>query len=230
MNMKKIYSLLIVAIMTVSATFAQNLGGPYYPSRLDSYDLYYGFRIGYNASSLHFNTDAIDNNSVSAMNFGFITGIPLGNTSLIFEPGVLYSIKGGKLTDRTVRSEVRMHEIEFPVVLKYDIPLADMTDLSVQPFFGGFFGFGLGGQIKRDNMGDRKKLDTYSNRFKRFDAGLRMGCGLAIDFFYLELAYDLGLTNLGNDTKAFSEIYPSYDDWDDKARSGNFSINIGVNF
>ena len=49
--MKKIYSLLIVAIMTVSATFAQNLGGPYYPSRLDSYDLYYGFRIGYNASS-----------------------------------------------------------------------------------------------------------------------------------------------------------------------------------
>ena len=100
--MKKIYSLLIVAIMTVSATFAQNLGGPYYPSRLDSYDLYYGFRIGYNASSLHFNTDAIDNTSVSAMNFGFITGIPLGNTSLIFEPGVLYSIKGGKLTDRTV--------------------------------------------------------------------------------------------------------------------------------
>ena len=71
--MKKIYSLLIVAIMTVSATFAQNLGGPYYPSRLDSYDLYYGFRIGYNASSLHFNTDAIDNTSVSSQVFLSVT-------------------------------------------------------------------------------------------------------------------------------------------------------------
>lgn len=228
--MKKILTALLLMIMSVGTMSAQRLGGQYIPHRLDEYDLYYGFRIGYNASSLRFSTDAISTDGLSGMNLGFIAGFPLGNSSVIFEPGILYTVKGGKVKDQTVKSEVRMHQFEIPIVLKYDLTLPTMADMSVQPFFGGFFGFGLGGELKRDNLGDRAKLKTYSDRFKRFDAGLRMGCGLNIEFFYVELAYDLGLANLGNDTKAFCDVYPSYSDWDDKARSGNFSINFGVNF
>lgn len=228
--MKKVITVLLFMILGMGSMSAQLLGDQYIPHRLDDYDLYYGFRIGYNASTIRFSTDAISNEGLSGMNLGFIAGFPLGNSSAIFEPGIFYTVKGGKLKDKSVKSEVRMHEFEIPIVIKYDLTLPTMTDMSVQPFFGGFFGFGLGGELKYDNMGDRHKLKTFSDRYKRFDAGLRMGCGLNIEFFYVELAYDLGLANLGNDSKAFTDVYPSYSDWDDHARTSNFSINFGVNF
>lgn len=245
--MKKIITVALLMIMGISTMFAQRLGngrlgGPYSVNRLDTYDMYYGFRIGYNVSNLRFIADDINPSAVSGMNFGIITGFPLGNSSVIFEPGLLYSVKGGKTKSETknpasnIRTETYMHGLEIPLVLKYDLALPTMADVSFQPFFGGYFDMGLGGKIKKEdklaaNKDDqRAKLKTFSNRFKRFDAGLRMGVGVNIEFFYVELAYDLGLANLGRDTKAFTDVFPTYDNWEDEVKTGNFSINFGVNF
>lgn len=232
--MKKLILAVMLMIMGIGTMSAQRLGGPYHVNRLDTYDLYYGFRLGYNTSSLRFSSTDISTDNVSGMNFGFIAGFPLGNSSVIFEPGLLYSVKGGKAKDHNIiKNEVHMHGIEIPLVLKYDVALPTMSDISIQPFFGGFFDFGMGGTTKKDNGIERKKLKTYSDRFQRFDAGIRMGCGVNIEFFYIELAYDLGIANLGQDSKAFNGpegMFPSYNDWDDEVKSGCFSINFGVNF
>lgn len=237
--MKKIFSALLLMVICASSVFAQRLGGSYALRRLDSYENYYGFRIGYNAASLRFSeSDAIDPSSISAMNFGYVAGYGLGDTDLIFEPGVYYTIKGGKTKSKAkVRTQVFMHDIEVPFVLKYNIELPSATGFALQPFFGGFLNMGMSGKTKVEFGNamtlDRQKVKTFtSKRFHRLDAGLRMGCGMAIDFFYIEAAYDLGLVDLGRNTDTFQSLFPgAYDGgWDDKIRTGCMSINVGVNF
>lgn len=231
-GMKKIISAVLLLMLFAGTSFAQRLE----INRLASYERYYGFRVGYNSASLRFTNDDVSGDATSGLNFGFIMGYPLGETAVVFEPGILYTVKGGKTHDNIRKSEVHMHGLEVPFVMKYSIEVPASTDVFVQPFFGGFFGLGLGGKIKHEDPSDpvvenrRQKVGTFSNRFKRFDAGLRMGCGVNIDFFYFELAYDLGLANLGQDSKSFQNLYPKFDSWDDKARTGCLSVGFGVNF
>ena len=233
--MKKIITAVLLMIMGISTVSAQRYGGSVFSERLSSSSSYYGFRFGYNTAMLKFNTEKIGNSSNSGINFGFVAGFPLGESAVIFEPGILYSVKGGKTNDeKNIKTNVTMHTFELPFVLKYDVALPTMADVAIQPFFGGFFDLGMGGKIKAEKGGQREKLKTYSNRFARFDAGLRMGVGMRIDFFYVDLAYDLGLRNLGSDSKAFCNpeagLYPLYDDFEDSVHSGCFSVNVGINF
>lgn len=236
--MKKLFTAVLLMVICASSVFAQRLGGSYASRRIETYDNYYGFRIGYNAASLRFSEgDAVDPSSVSAMNFGLVAGYGLGDTDLIFEPGVLYSVKGGKTKSKAqVKTMVFMHDIEVPFVLKYNLELPS-GNAALQPFFGGYLNMGIAGKTKVEFGNkvalDRQKVKTFtSKRFHRLDAGLRFGCGLNIDFFYVEAAYDLGLVDLGRNTDKFQSLFPgAYDGgWDDKVRTGCLSISLGVNF
>lgn len=203
---------------------------------LDGYDMYCGLRIGYNAASLRFSeTDAIDLGTVPGMNFGVVLGFPLGNSPLIFETGLMYTVKGGKTESQNLtKTKIFMHGFELPLVLKYDIEVPSLEGFSIQPLFGSYLNMGLAGRTKYELAGARDKYKTFSHKqFHRLDAGLRMGCGLNIDFFYVELAYDLGLVDLGRDTDRMTkQLFPgAYDGgWDDKIRTGAFSMTVGVNF
>lgn len=236
--MKKFLSLVMLVMVTMTAS-AQHWS--YAPSHsrlersLDGYDMYCGFRIGYNSSSLRFSeTDAISLSTVPGMNFGMVLGFPLGNSPLIFESGLIYTVKGGKTQSKALaKTKVFMHGFELPLVLKYDIEIASMDGLSIQPLFGAYLNMGLGGRTKYELGTVREKFKTFSHhQFHRLDAGLRMGCGFNIDFFYVEAAYDLGLTDLGRETERFQKLFPgAYDGgWDDKIRTGSFNLTVGVNF
>ena len=54
-------------------------------------------------------------------------------------------------------------------------------------------------------------------RFKRFDGGLRIGCGVGFSMFYLDMTYDIGLANI------------SHNDYDSSS-NGTLYLNFGVNF
>ena len=65
---------------------------------------------------------------------------------------------------------------------------------------------------------DRAVYSSFSGDFfKRFDGGLRFGCGAGYDIFYLELAFDLGLSNICHDMF-------------DTSRNRSLTLNFGVNF
>ena len=53
--------------------------------------------------------------------------------------------------------------------------------------------------------------------FKRFDGGLRIGCGVGFSMFYLDLCYDIGLANV------------SHDDYNSSSNRTLY-LNFGVNF
>lgn len=178
---------------------------------------YTGLRLGYNSASLHFDDNGFDNDPTSGFNLGVVFGWYLGNSPFIIEPGVFYSKKGGKFSGIDKKDyfsqKINMHMLEIPLALKLDL-IAPNSPVHIQPFVGAYMAFGMGGQIKDSEDGNWDTFDTYDN----FDAGLRFGCGLGLSNFYLEAAYDLGLTNM--------EDNHSYGD----TNTRTMSINIGFNF
>ena len=102
-------------------------------------------------------------------------------------------------------------------MLKYKI-YTD-SDISIEPFLGGYLACGVGGKIK--DYENREAYSSFGNEyydnFSRFDAGVKLGCGLSFDIFYLGASYDIGLANVGKDN--FQDT-----------NTGCFNIDFGINF
>ena len=100
------------------------------------------------------------------------------------------------------------------MVLKYKIDVD--RSFSVQPFLGGYMSLGVAGKIK--DFGQRHAYSSFDKEgFKRFDGGIRLGCGVQYDFLYAEMGYDFGLANISHD-------------YFDTAHTGTFFATLGVNF
>ncbi|MBO4754517.1 MAG: outer membrane beta-barrel protein, partial [Bacteroidales bacterium] len=145
------------------------------------------------------------------------------------------SFKGGKLdgNDRNyemmrTRLKTNMHMFEIPLVFKYEVQYHN-AGVCLHPFFGGFLAFGIGGKTKSVEGGYTDSWYTFSDgegQLGRTDAGLRMGCGLGVDHFFLELAYDCGLVNLASD----QYNYFGFNNYDSAIRSNTISFSLGFNF
>lgn len=187
---------------------------------LGSLDDYTGIRLGLNAATLRTDLAGADENNKIGANVGLVFGWYLGNTPFIFEPGVFYAYKGGKYNYEGLSVEHSMHMIEFPIVLKYDIPLAPGY-ASLQPFAGFFLSEGFAGKTTFSD--DREKYDTFDDGYlQSFDGGFRFGCGLNIERFYFEFAYDLGISDLAHDY--------DIDYRRPELNSRTMTFNIGFNF
>lgn len=196
---------------------------------LNSIDDYTGLRLGYNSASLRASGfDDATTDPISGINLGIVFGWYLGHSPLSLEPGLYYSMKGGKLRERLSYSrnsqsyaiddtKLTMHSFEIPFVLKAHLPIAPAS--SLQPFAGAFMSFGFAGTTTYD---DGDKYDTFDDGIlEDFDAGLRFGAGLSVDHFYLEAAYDLGLVNLCD-----SYVWGNHP----QLRSNTWSFSVGFNF
>lgn len=222
----------VASIATTAAIIAQ-------------FDSYTSVRIGYNAASLR-PGGALDDYAeadgiLSGFNAGIFWGFRLGRSSFFLEPGLMYSGKGGRLQGRDLatydsqgqlvydyhyHTRAYFHTFEIPLVLKYDLPLTSVGP-SLQPFVGGFFSVGSGGETRLNGDGWSSDYDTFSDAgFRSVDAGLRFGCGLQIDALYLDLAYDLGLVDLPR--RGFTEY--NYDRSTDHLRSSCLTLSVGVVF
>lgn len=232
MIMRKFFLIALAAVMMPVAGIAQNYRSSRYynhgTGRLDySYgrhdsglgtgNMYYGFRIGPSFSTVSSDDSRLDGgDSQTGLNVGALVGIPLSaSIPLYIEPGLFYTEKGGKkkLADGK-KMTYDLNYLEMPVVLKY-IYSVD-SHFSIQPLFGGYLAYGVSGKMK--NYGNREAQDSFSDEnFRRFDGGLRVGCGLAYDLFYFDVSYDIGLANICHDTF-------------DTSHNGCLQLNFGVNF
>ena len=153
-------------------------------------------------------------NSQSGLNVGAVAGIQITPMMpLFFETGLEYAEKGGK-GDNGNKFTFDLNYLEVPLTLKYSAQVAPAT--AVEPFIGGYLACGVGGKIK--DFGNRAAYSSFSDGgFKRFDGGIRVGCGLAYEMLYAEIGYDFGLANIG-------------DDYFNDTHNGAFFANIGINF
>lgn len=191
-------------------------GGSYREHRFNRGDLYHGFRMGLSFATVNSDDKALDGGSTRTnINFGAYIGYFLSRDVPVFlESGVEYRPKGGRSTFEGKKMSYNLNYLEVPFVVKYSCVVDG--SFSIQPFLGGYFAVGVGGKIK--NYGDRVAESSFSGSyFKRFDGGLRLGCGLGYDIFYADLSYDLGLANICHDEF-------------DRSHNGCLTLNFGVNF
>ncbi len=191
--------------------------------------VYYGVRLG--LSVAHLTSDEArfnGNRNSTGLNFGVVAGINLSDEyPVILESGLYYTERGGegnsinpyktednKIGDEKQKTAYDLNYLVLPVVAKYRIKATD--ELSVQPFFGGYFSLGISGKIKYYK--DEVSYSSFGSKgFQRFDGGLRFGCGVEYQMLYAEVVYDLGLSNISD-----SDF--------DKTRNRCWFINLGVNF
>ena len=217
-------SLLAVAPAQAQGRFGRPRPSSHYgnvPSTRRSYDVntYYGLRFGLSAS--HVSSDAPDldgSSSKTGLNVGAVVGVQLSRYQpIFFETGLSYVEKGGKSKVDGQKFSIGLNYLEVPLLLKYSAYVAPAT--AVEPFIGGYLGVGVSGKVKDYGRRDAYSSfdDGYGANFKRFDGGIRVGCGLAWEMLYAEVGYDFGLSNIGDN--AFDDTH-----------NGAFFANIGINF
>ena len=211
-------TLALVAIATLTATAQTYSGSSFYDREnpMGTGSMYYGFRIGPTFSTVNSDDANLDGgNSQTGLTLGAVMGFQLSDdTPLFLETGLSYTEKGGKKTLTGKKMTYDLNYLEIPILVKY---IYDIDGhFSVQPLFGGYLSYGISGKIK--NFGERHAQDSFSDTtFKRFDGGLRIGCGVGYDLFYADLSYDIGLSNICHDTF-------------DTSHNGCLYLNFGVNF
>jgi hypothetical protein len=211
--MKRIITLIMVIAFTIPsfAQFETNRGRSRY--NRDDTERYYGLRLGMNVASTSSESNTFDTNPRTGLVIGFAYGMQLSrNHPLWLEASLLYSEKGGKTHQDGDKVTYRLGYLQLPIVAKYGINLDD--DLFLQPFFGGYLSIGITGKVK--NYATRESESVFDN-MKRFDGGLRAGCGLEYKMMYVEVGYDLGLANIAKDEF-------------DNTKTRCFFVNLGINF
>lgn len=213
--MKKFILILLATVMAMP-TFAQYQSNRS-RSRYNHNDTesYYGIRLGLNSASTNCDDAPFDLDARTGLNIGAVYGLQLANNTPIWlEAGAYYAEKGGKSLSKGIKKTYRLRYIEIPCVVKYNINADD--DFFLQPFLGGYIALGVGGKIK--NYADRTTSSAFdSDRFQRFDGGLRLGCGAEYNMIYAEVGFDLGIANV------------RHDDFE-AAHTRSLFVNFGVNF
>ena len=208
--MKK-FLVAIVAVLFAAPSFAQISSGGF---SLNESTVYYGLRMGLNVSNL--TGDATDTGSKAGLNLAGVLGIRVSDSTPIFlESGLYYTQRGAKKNKNTYAN---LNYLEIPILLKYGIQATD--EIAVLPFVGPTFALGISGKSKYGDGAD--KVDSFeSDRFKRLDAGIKLGCGAEYNKLYLEMGYQFGLSNIA-DWKIGAD--------DASVHNGAFFVNLGVNF
>lgn len=233
MRKKFFFCILLVMMSLTLPTSAQGygMGEPISMSRWRDYQRksYFSIRFGLNVPTLYYKGTGglAQPQSIARFNVGIVCGNKLGNgLPFYFETGLLYTEKGAELkaTDETDRRISYLKYLEIPFVIKYKID-TNVDDLTVQPFFGGFVAVGVAGKTKY--YGTRTTKSSFGDdRYKRFDSGIRLGCGMAYQNFYFEVAYDIGLFDISG--KNYTDYH--YDNFDGHIRTGNLSASVGIEF
>lgn len=209
--MKKLFTA-IIALLVAAPTFAQYSSGGF---TLDEENIYYGIRLG--ASFANLSGDGVDLGTKTGMTLAGVVGLRVSNTTPVFlESGLYYTERGAKKDKLTVG----YNNLEIPVLIKYGIKATD--DIALLPFIGPYFSYAFSGKTKIAGPdGDLVKVGTFDekkwNGLKRANMGFKVGCGAEYNKLYLELGYQIGVTNI---CKA--------DDY--TIHSNALFLNFGINF
>ena len=211
--MKKILVSIVAALMA-APSFAQFSSGGF---SLDKESAYYGVRIGLTSASLSSDTKGMDMGAKVGMTLAGVIGIRLSSSTPVFlESGLYYTERGGKDGKYTCG----YNNLEIPLLIKYGIRASDA--IAILPFVGPYFAYGISGKTKKDDgTGKTVKVGTFDEKewmgLNRANMGFKFGCGAEYNNLYLEIGYQLGVTNISK--------------MDDvTAHSNALFANFGVNF
>ena len=185
-----------------------------------------GVRVGFDFSSMPNAGEAIDqvvrrpstetSSKTGALFGGFVT-VPLWN-QLSVQPELQFVMKGVNLNEAAGAGSVsaRVRYLEFPVLLRYTVPVSDHTGyVLVGPTFG--VKAGTSGQLSGPSQTADVNIDSA---IRSFDGGLAFAGGLEYNRYLFEVRFTQGL----NDVAA--ESFPHAD----AVKNRVLSISAGIHF
>ena len=155
--MKKVL-LIVAAILLASAVSAQN-----YEKNI------LGVRAGLNLSSYSISAGGASISTDSRASFHVaVTDQILLSSKLPFylETGLAFSSRGGKVDGVSFRPSY----LQIPVLVNYHFNIKDIV--TIQPFAGLYYGFGIGGKVKVG--GEKGDIFGDEGGLKRSDLGLSL--------------------------------------------------------
>lgn len=198
--MKKIYLFVIMVFLGLNV-YAQDNG--------------FGVRAGVNIASI-----TNYNAKVGFHVGGFYRLQLLSEHPFFFEPGLMFQLKGGRISRSGVSSVLNLSYVEIPAMFAYRFRLNDTW--AIQCALGPYFSIGVAGTIKQSYMGQTQSGDLFGSNgaLKRGDLGLKIALGTLIKRIYVGIGYDQGFINLPK----------NYTQGDPKLINGSFCISAGYNF
>jgi hypothetical protein len=199
----------------------------------------FGVRAGVNFQNINGKDgsgDQLDNNLITGFHAGVNMEIPVG-TDIYFQPGLLYSVKGGEqettiLVER-VTNKISISYIELPLNIIFK-PVLGSGNMLLG--FGPYVAYGIGGKTKAEGASltfDRdiefmndvslSDFDPEVTYLKALDAGANFIIGYELsNQLSFQLNAQLGLIN----------IYPDYagEEDDPTWKNTGFGLSIGYRF
>ena len=209
--MKKFFVSILVAMLAIPS-FAQYSSGGF---SLDEENLYWGVRFGVTGASLG---GDLDLGMKAGMTLAGVVGLRASDSTPVFiESGLYYTERGGKKDD----FRVGYNNLEIPILVKYGFKVGD--EIAVLPFVGPYFSYAFSGNTKQVGTEGKESVGTFDEKkaftggLKRANMGFKLGVGAEYNKVYLELGYQLGITNVCKDD-------------DLSSHSNALFCNFGVNF
>lgn len=176
-----------------------------------------GVRAGLNLSSYSISESGVSLSTDSRASFhvAVVDQILLCNRLPFYlETGLAFSSRGGKVSGGSFRPSY----LQIPVLVNYHFNIKNIV--TIQPFAGLYYGFGIGGKMKAGG----EKADIFGDEgiLKRSDLGVRLGAGVVWNRIYFGLGYDIGCLNLAKDVLT--------NGGDGTMRNNCFTISVGYNF
>jgi hypothetical protein len=195
--------------------FAQYSSGGF---SLDEENMYWGVRFGMTVSSLSGDLSSnLDLGPKVGMTLAGIVGLrPSDSTPVFIESGLYYTERGAKKD----KIRVGYNTLEIPLVVKYGFKATD--NIALLPFFGPYFSYAFSGKTKVEDLnGKIVSVGTFDEKkwegLKRANMGFKIGCGAEYNKVYLEVGYQIGVTNICKKDEV-------------TAHSNALFVNFGVNF
>lgn len=199
--MKKLFSLLVIAIIGINSVNAQALSGEVVAglniadvSELDS-------RIGFHVGVMG--------------TYGFSNEF----NGTYAKAGALLTLKGGQLDyGSLLKANLDAYYLEIPIHIGYKHSFNEKFAIFGE--FGPYVGIGLFGKSKIESEGESISVDTFSDEggVKRFDMGLGFRLGTEINkLIPISVGYDFGLANINNEDGG-------------TVKNSNLTISVGYKF
>ncbi len=235
--MKHLLITLTLALATIAGVVAQpsrrSMGYMVYgaANTQNQYEDYFSIRTGVNFSNLV--DDYYSSKAQTGFNAAILYNISLmSDAPLYLQSGLAVEMKGARntnLLDNIYRSRLKSYEVELPVTITFDMPIA--PDMGIVTEIGVYYSYVFCGSLEgtgefyRPYKGqDIDVIDSgiiNDRLLNRNDFGIRAGLSIRYSNTLIGVAYDAGLIN------AFGK---ELRDLGATLTTGTWSLNVGYRF
>ena len=173
-----------------------------------------GVRVGLNVANLSFSseTEVTDSKTLTGLVAGAFATVSL-NDVVAFQPEVLFSQQGTKLTDGSQSATINLDYIQVPLLGRFRLTKGSPVAVLVGPTLG------FRTRAKIDTPGAPDEFsDAFEDQIKQFDAGLVTGIGAEVGRLVIDGRYTWGLMNIAKDSDPGT------------AKNRVFSATVGLRF